>query len=204
MSNSTKARLLEAAKNVFIEHGYEGTTVQMIAEAADANIAAINYHYGSKADLYAQYVAEHLEASMGRMPSLLDKPSDPEGQLRKFIVWFFERYYPDSPLRRINQDMVAMKREFIDSILEKVIKPEFEASREFVTAILPAGTPEKTIQCWIKCIISLCTGPIHGAHLYPTLFPGTVFDKAEVDSQAEHVAQLILDGLAADTRRMSS
>ncbi|MFC7337807.1 TetR/AcrR family transcriptional regulator [Haloferula chungangensis] len=197
MSHPTKARLLEAAKEVFIEHGYEGATVQMIAAAAGANIAAINYHYGSKADLYAKYVVEHLEAIMGRMPRLSDDPSDPEGQLRKFVVWFFERYHPESPLRRINQDMVAMKSGFIDSILEKVIKPEFQNSRELVTALLPPDTAELTIRCWIKCIISLCTGPIHGAHLYPTVFPGTVFDEDEIRAQAEHVAQFLLDGLAA-------
>lgn len=203
MSHPTKTRLLKAAKEIFVKHGYEGATVQMIATAAGANIAAINYHFGSKADLYAKYVVEHLEASMGRMPRLADKPSDPASQLKKFITWFFERYHPESPLRRVNQDMVAMKREFIDSILEKVIKPEFQNSRELVTALLPADAPEKTIRCWIKCIISLCTGPIHGAHLYPTLFPGTVFDEAEIKLQAEHVAQFILDGLAADAKRLN-
>jgi len=201
MSHSTKDRLLQAAKEVFMEHGYEGATVQMIAAAAGANIAAINYHYGSKADLYAEYAAEHLEAAMSRMPRLADKPSDPKGQLRKFVAWFFERYRPESPLRRMNQDMVAMKREFIDTILEKVIKPEFQNSRELVTALLSADAPEENVRCWVKCIISLCTGPIHGAHLYPTLFPGTLFDEAEIKIQAEHVAQFILDGLAAEAKR---
>ncbi len=201
MSHSTKDRLLQAAKDVFMEHGYEGATVQMIAAAAGANIAAINYHYGSKADLYAKYVAEHLETAMSRMPCLADSPSDPEGQLRKFVAWFFERYRPESPLRRINQDIVAMKHEFIDTILEKVIKPEFQNSRELVTALLPMGTAEESIRCWIKCIISLCTGPIHGAHLYPKLFPGTVFDEAEIKRQAAHVAQFILDGLKAEAKR---
>lgn len=201
MSRSTKDRLLKAAKSVFLDHGYESATVQMIASAAGANIAAINYHYGSKADLYAEYVAEHLEAAMGRMPRLADNPDDPKGQLRKFVVWFFERYSPESPLRRMNQDMVAMKPEFIDTILEKVIKPEFQNSRELVIALLPTDTPEENVRCWIKCIISLCTGPVHGAHLYPALFPGTTFDEAEINIQAEHVAQFILDGLTAETNR---
>ncbi len=94
-----------------------------------------------------------------------------------------------------------MKHEFIDTILEKVIKPEFQNSRELVTALLPMGTAEESIRCWIKCIISLCTGPIHGAHLYPKLFPGTVFDEAEIKRQAAHVAQFILDGLKAEAKR---
>ncbi|MGD7653401.1 MAG: CerR family C-terminal domain-containing protein [Verrucomicrobiales bacterium] len=202
MSHPTKDRLLHAAKDVFGAHGYEGTTVQMIAAAAGANIAAINYHYGSKAGLYAEYVAGHLEEAMERMPVLADKPTDPKGQMRKFVGWFFERFRPESPLRRLNQDMAAMKRDFTATIMEKVIKPEFENSRELVTALLPDDAPEENIRCWIKCVISLCTGPIHGAHLYPELFPGTRFDEAEIQHQSEHVARFILDGIAADGRRI--
>ena len=48
---------MKAARTVFLKHGFEQTTVQMIADAADANIAAVNYHYGSKADLYAECIA---------------------------------------------------------------------------------------------------------------------------------------------------
>jgi len=203
MSHPTKDRLLQAAKAVFAEQGYEGATVQMIAAAANANIAAINYHYGSKTDLYAKYVAEHLEAAMKRMPRLADNPSDPKEQLRKLVSWFFDRFRPDSPLRRLNQDMATMKRDFADTILEKVIKPEFQNCRELVGALLPAGAPEESIRNWIKCIISLCTGPIHSAHLYPSLFPGIAFDEPEITRQAEHVAQFILDGLAADSKRIA-
>lgn len=141
---------------------------------------------------------------MGRMPRLADKPEDPAGQLGKFVTWFFERYHPESPLRQINQDMVAMKPDFIDSILEKVIKPEFQNSRELVTALLPAGAPEAAIRCWIKSIISLCTGPVHGAHLYPSVFPGTVFDETEIRLLAEHVQRFILAGLAADAERLET
>ncbi|MDQ8183532.1 TetR/AcrR family transcriptional regulator [Pelagicoccus sp. SDUM812005] len=202
MSQSTRDRLLEAAKTVFAEHGFEGATVQMIATAAGANIAAINYHYGSKAELYAKYVVGHLEASMGRMPRLSDDPGDPEGQLRRLVAWFFERFRPDSPLRRLNQDMSAMKGDFAETILETVIKPEFENCSEFVRALLPAKAPEEKVRNWVKSIISLCTGPLHSAHLYPLLFPGAPFDASEVSRQAEHVAQAILDGLAADARRL--
>ena len=50
MSHPTKAQLLKAAKEVFVALAYEGATAQMIANAVGANIAAINYHLGSKAD----------------------------------------------------------------------------------------------------------------------------------------------------------
>jgi len=203
MSQTTKERLLQAANRVFTEQGYEGATVQMIAEAAGANIAAVNYHYGSKADLYAEYAASHLKSVMAKMPRLADRPADPLGQLRKFIAWFFIRFQPDAPLRRLNQDMLQMKPDFTTVILEQVIRPEFANCRELVTAILPPGTPETDIRCWVKSIISLCTGPLHGAHLYPQLFPGVTDEATEMQHYVDHLAQFIADGLAAASARLA-
>ncbi|MCF7847709.1 MAG: CerR family C-terminal domain-containing protein [Kiritimatiellales bacterium] len=58
---STKQRLLETACSIFAEKGYHNTTVADICETADANIAAVNYHFGDKATLYKE-VWKHLHA----------------------------------------------------------------------------------------------------------------------------------------------
>ena len=59
----TRARLIEAALDVFGHQGFEGATTRQIARAADANLAAILYHFGSKEALY-RAVAEHIVASV--------------------------------------------------------------------------------------------------------------------------------------------
>lgn len=50
----TKDRLVTAASALFAERGFNGTTVRDIAERAGANVAAGNYHYGSKKALYLE------------------------------------------------------------------------------------------------------------------------------------------------------
>lgn len=55
----TRARLIEAALDVFGRVGFEGATTREIAKAADANLAAIVYHFGSKEALH-RAVAEHV------------------------------------------------------------------------------------------------------------------------------------------------
>ncbi len=44
----TRERILDAAEALFVEHGFEATTMRMITGRAGVNLASINYHFGSK------------------------------------------------------------------------------------------------------------------------------------------------------------
>ena len=48
----TRRHILETAVRLFAEHGYADTTSKMICKEAGVNIAAVNYHFGSRDDLY--------------------------------------------------------------------------------------------------------------------------------------------------------
>jgi len=60
--DGTKDRLLTAASELFAERGFHRTTVRDIAARAQVNVAAGNYHYGSKRALYLAV----LRAQFGR------------------------------------------------------------------------------------------------------------------------------------------
>ncbi|MCK4614381.1 MAG: TetR/AcrR family transcriptional regulator [Thermoplasmata archaeon] len=47
----TKTKILEAAERVILENGPEGATIRRITQEAGVNVAAVNYHFGSKEDL---------------------------------------------------------------------------------------------------------------------------------------------------------
>jgi AcrR family transcriptional regulator len=53
MTQDTRERLLEAAERLFARNGYAGTSLREITAAAGANIAAVNYHFGTKEGLLA-------------------------------------------------------------------------------------------------------------------------------------------------------
>lgn len=64
----TRARLIEAALDVFGRYGFEGATTRQIAKEADANLAAIVYHFGSKEALHlavAEYIVGRIGALVG-------------------------------------------------------------------------------------------------------------------------------------------
>ena len=47
-SAATHDRILDAAERLFAEHGVAGTSVRAITDQAQVNVAAVNYHFGSK------------------------------------------------------------------------------------------------------------------------------------------------------------
>jgi AcrR family transcriptional regulator len=59
-AESTRERLLNIAEQRFGEGGYEGTSLRAITVAAAANIAAVNYHFGSKEALLRAAVARAM------------------------------------------------------------------------------------------------------------------------------------------------
>lgn len=73
----TRVRLLDAALEVFAKYGFEGATTRQIARDADANLAAIVYHFGSKEALHkavAEYVAGRILERFGAILAEAAKP----------------------------------------------------------------------------------------------------------------------------------
>ncbi|HEX5803812.1 MAG TPA: TetR family transcriptional regulator [Azospira sp.] len=56
----TRERILDAAERLFMESGYEGTSMRMITGAAEVNLAAVNYHFGSKEALLREVFRRRL------------------------------------------------------------------------------------------------------------------------------------------------
>ena len=58
---ATKDRILDAAESLFMEHGFEATTLRSITAAAAVNLAAVNYHFGSKEELFQAVLTRRLD-----------------------------------------------------------------------------------------------------------------------------------------------
>jgi AcrR family transcriptional regulator len=87
---STRERLLNVAEQRFGEGGYEGTSLRAITVAAEANIAAVNYHFGSKEALLRAAVARAMAPVNTERRRRLDQLEGaghptPEQLIRAFI-----------------------------------------------------------------------------------------------------------------------
>ncbi|ADH67408.1 MULTISPECIES: TetR/AcrR family transcriptional regulator [Nocardiopsis] len=77
----TRTQILDAAERLFAERGYRGTSVRAITDLAGANLAAVGYHFGSKAELMsavARRVVEPINAAQcAGLDRLLAETADP-------------------------------------------------------------------------------------------------------------------------------
>ncbi len=64
----TKARLLLAGRKIFAKNGREKATIRDICALAGANVASVNYHFGSKEKLYVAVLQEYIERENRRNP----------------------------------------------------------------------------------------------------------------------------------------
>jgi len=58
--SDTRERILDVAERLFMENGYEATSMRTITSAAEANLAAVNYHFGSKEALLREVFRRRL------------------------------------------------------------------------------------------------------------------------------------------------
>ena len=60
-SADTKTRILDAAESLFMEHGFEATSLRSLTTAASVNLAAVNYHFGTKEELFQAVLTRRLD-----------------------------------------------------------------------------------------------------------------------------------------------
>jgi AcrR family transcriptional regulator len=90
VSNETKDRILDVAEHLFAEHGFAETSLRQITTRAKVNLAAVNYHFGSKEALIENVLRRKLGPINERRLELLDEmealgPLTVEDVLRSFF-----------------------------------------------------------------------------------------------------------------------
>jgi len=63
--HETRTRILDAAEELFMLHGFEGTSMRLLTSRAGVNLAAVNYHFGSKDALIEAVFRRRLDRYRG-------------------------------------------------------------------------------------------------------------------------------------------
>lgn len=88
---STKERILGAAEELFAQQGFSGTSLRQVTTRADVNIAAVNYHFGSKENLVNEVFRRRMDDMSTQRLSMLRKAREERpGELEPVLAAFVE------------------------------------------------------------------------------------------------------------------
>src|SRR5262245_57804555 len=89
--HETRTRILDAAEELFMQHGFEATSMRLLTSRAGVNLAAVNYHFGSKHALIEAVFRRRLDPMNLARISALDalerdnRPLAAEAIIRAFV-----------------------------------------------------------------------------------------------------------------------
>jgi AcrR family transcriptional regulator len=201
-AQETRQRLLAAAGQVFAEQGFWEATHAEICRRAQANIAAVNYHFGSKENLYVEAWKHAFALSVqAHPPDGGVAPDAPvEERLRGQIRAFMDRIAdPDNYEVEIMHKEMANPTGLLGEAMRRVIEPMREAGLAVMRELLGDGVPDQQVQLCEMSIMGQCFGPM--LHLRRTRkgsdgpqppVPPMLFD---VEELVDHIVRFSLAGV---------
>jgi len=197
---TTKERLLAAACGVFAEKGFRDTTVAEICETAEANIAAVNYHFGNKEALYDAVWHEAFKLTSDAFPIDEQLPEEPAlvDYLYSFAHALLHRMFSETEsglFPKLLYREMATPTLALDRIAEEVLIPQSEFLGRALRTALGDAMDEKQLLCCMHSIIGQCAFYNFSRPLRERVLGIRTMDPEEVDRTARHIAIFSLGGL---------
>jgi len=199
---STKDRLLEAACGVFAEKGFRDATVAEICEAADANIAAVNYHFGDKESLYDAVWHHAFTRTAKAFP--LDAALPPEPSMNDYLYSvasaLLHRMFSETEtglFAKLLYREMASPTLALDQIAEEVLQPQSEFLAQAIRGKLGDAIDEVQLRRCMHSIIGQCAFYNFSRPLRERVLGCKTMSEEDIERTARHIAAFSLGGLNA-------
>ena len=201
---STRDRLLFSACRIFASKGYRDTTVADICEAAQANIASVNYHFGNKESLYRQVFQRQIDLYEPPESPALNGSQDGEEVLKAFIVDRLEWLVQDDPLERLIRAEIVQPTGLVDDLRVAGLEKSQTHFLEAVRLLSGDTLSEATIRLCVTSILSQCRALMALSQLGFYASATTRPTDEEIKSFADHVTVFSVAGIKALAAREDS
>ena len=207
--DSTKGALLQAAAPIFARNGYALARIRDIATSAGTNVAAVNYHFGSKEGLYISVLRRLISQAIDRFPLAGPPGAAQAGPEQRFAMGV------DSLIRRftsaVSVDILAeiMVREMahpttaLDQIVQELIKPQFHQMSGIVAELLGPAARQRDIETASFSVAGQCLFYLLARPLIERLAPQALpHSEAGLKRLSGHITSFSLAGLRETRRRI--
>jgi AcrR family transcriptional regulator len=200
-SAATRERLLDAAERLFAERGFRSASVRDITRESSCNIAAVNYHFGGKSNLYREVLLRRLRAvrkarldGIERALSHAGSEATLELLLQEFTTAFVAPLVEESSGRYW---MLLLAQEMIDPQLPpatfraEMIEPIEKALVAALLHVCPALEREDAA----LCTHSLMGQLVHAVHLQRALDEAPIGSPWKLEEFVQHIVRFSAAGI---------
>jgi len=199
---TTKELLLESACQIFAEKGFREATVAEICEAAGANIAAVNYHFGDKEKLYDAVWHCAFLLSTQTYPLEANLPENPsiEDYLHGYASAILHRIFSEDKnglfAKLLHREM-ASPTLALGKIAKDYLVPQSQHITRVVEKVLGTDGDEALLALCRHSIIGQCAFYNFSRPLRQQMIGRETMTEQEIDRTARHIARFSLGGLNA-------
>lgn len=206
-----KERILNEAEALFAQKGFHEVSVREITSAAKCNLAAINYHFGNKENLYlevfrARWVprARRIREHVGKSLSSHVSPS-PQAVIQALAQAFLEGPMSDEERKRHSQLMareMARPTAAFDLVAEQAMGPLMKELAEVLRPGLPDRMGADRLMLNMLSILATVLY-FNFARVAVTRMTGHEYDPAFRTRLVEHITEFALKGLGVSEKEES-
>ncbi len=213
---NTRALLFDAAERLFVAKGYSAVSTREIAEAAGVNLAAIQYHFGSKANLFIETVRQPMTQAEARSPFAgldreLTTPDAAANLLVTFIHTFLDNLCnPTGPevCRIIYREIFSetshdpeISEALVSSVVEEFYRPRDAMLLRVLNVVRP-DLSDSEIGLFAHTVIGQCTFYVTHKPFIVALRGKDFSDRSLLKIAADHIAKVTLRGLGLSEERI--
>jgi AcrR family transcriptional regulator len=195
--DDTRRRILQAAGPIFAEQGFHAATIKQITDAAKANVAAVNYHFGSKRKLYLEVLRLALPDIRGLLFQTIPG-SSPKEELRSFISDIISsmvgedrpRWYSEVAVREIVSPSDALP-----ILVDEYFAPATRNLENIVRKFCAHEPEAEQVRLVAQSIFALCVYWVIYRKFLPYVWPGFSLSEARSKWIADYVYELSLQAM---------
>jgi AcrR family transcriptional regulator len=197
--DTKRDRIIDAAGEMFAERGFEATTIRDICQAADANVAAVNYYFGDKQRLYVEAVVRAHRWRMERV-KLPDwtEVTPPETKLADFIRTFIRRVRSgpgDTWHTRLIMREIGNPTAACAELVQSSIRPQFEILLSILGELLPDERDEEALRLTAFSIVGQCLFYHFADPVIRNLLSEGDYAALDIDKLADHITEFSLQAI---------
>lgn len=200
--SSTSQRLLDAATEVFAEHGYRNARIRDICKRAQANVAAVNYHYRDKEQLYRAVIENaffSLNDDQSRPRNVSDNDAI-EQQLYVFVRSLLGQLLTEGQ-SAVYAKVVARElvdpTSALDQVIDKGIAPQIELLCGMIRSHVGQNCSEQAVRRTATSILGQCLFYYFARPVIDRLQLEHDLSPASLDGIARHITQFTRAALSS-------